>query len=116
MQVGMASLTVTRDEYDFPFGKCSFQCGSSTNFANKWNIGKGKTCRKCVKEGHFAVCKSKYQKLPLNLLQNESSFDKEYCFTINIPLAKTTFMLSNALLTLSVLLRNCSTDTWKVCC
>ena len=41
-----------------------------------------------VKKGHFAaVCKSKPQKLPVSLLQNESSSDEEYCFSIDRPLA-----------------------------
>ena len=31
------------------------------------------------------------------MLRNESSSDDEYCFTINSPLAKTTFILNNAL-------------------
>ena len=44
-----------------------------------------------------AVCKSKPQKLPFNLLQNESSSDEKYCFTINSPLARTIFTLNNAL-------------------
>ena len=45
----------------------------------------------------MAVCKSKPQKLPVNLLQSESSPDEEYCFTTSKPLAKTTFTLNNAL-------------------
>ena len=50
------------------------------------------------KVGHFAAaCKSKPQNFPVNLLRNESSSDDEYCFTINSPLAKTTFTLNNAL-------------------
>ena len=50
------------------------------------------------KVGHFAAaCKSKPQNLAVNLLRNESSSDDEYCFTINSPLAKTTFTLNNAL-------------------
>ena len=50
------------------------------------------------KVGHFAAaCKSKPQNLPVNLLRNESSSADEYCFTINSPLAKTTFTLNNAL-------------------
>ena len=48
--------------------------------------------------GHFAaICKSKPQNLPVNLLRNENPCDDEYCFTINGPLAKTTFTLNNAL-------------------
>ena len=39
--------------------------------------------------------KSKPQNLPANLLQNESSSDDDYCFTIS-PLVKTTFTLNNA--------------------
>ena len=45
----------------------------------------------------MAVCKSKPQRLPVNLLQNESSPDEEYYFTSSNPLAKTTFTLNNAL-------------------
>ena len=98
MHAGMERLKVTQDKHDFPSNKCCFHCGSSTHFTNKCNIAKGKTCRKCGKEGHFAsVCKSKPQKILVNLLQNESSPDEEYCFTINSSLAKTTFALSNAL-------------------
>ena len=56
-------------------------------------------CRKSGKEGHFAAaCKSKSPSLTVNLLQNESSSDEEYCFTINSPLVKTTSTLNNALL------------------
>ena len=33
----------------------------------------------------------------LIFLQNENSSDDEYCFTINSPLAKTTFALNNAI-------------------
>ena len=98
MQAGMARLKMTQDKYDFPSNKSCFRCGSSTHLANKCNLAKGKTYRKCRKEGHFpAVCKSKPHKLLVNLLQNESSSDEEYCFTINSPLAKTTFTLKNAL-------------------
>ena len=98
MQAGMARLKVTQDKYDFPSNKCCFRCRSSTHLANKCNIAKGKTCRKCGKVGHFtAVCKSKPQNLPVNLLRNENPSDDEYCFTINSPLAKTTFTLNNAL-------------------
>ena len=98
MQAGMARLKVTQDKYDFPSHKCFFRCGSSTHLANKCNIAKGKTCRKCGKEGHFvAVCKSQPQNLSVNLLQNESSSNDKYCFTINSLLAKTTFTLNNAL-------------------
>ena len=43
------------------------------------------------------ICKSKPQNLPVNLLQSESSSDDEYYFTINSRLAKTTFILNNAL-------------------
>ena len=42
-------------------------------------------------------CNLKPQNLLVNLLQNESSSDDKYCFTINIPSAKTTFTLNNAL-------------------
>ena len=97
IQTGIARLNVTQGKYDFPSNKCYFRCGSSPHFANKFNLTKGKTCRKCGKEGNFAAAfKSKPQKLPINLLQNESSSNEE-CFTINNPLAKTTFMLNNAL-------------------
>ena len=99
MQAGKTRLKVTQDEYNFPSNKCCFRCGSSTHFEKKCNIAKEKTCRKCGKEGHFvAVSKSKPQKLRVNLLQNESSSDEEYCFTINSPLVKTTSTLNNALL------------------
>ena len=92
MQAGMARLKVTQDKYDFPSHKCFVRCGSSTHLANKCNIAKGKTCGKCGKEGHFvAVCKSQPQNLSVNLLQNESSSNDKYCFTINSLLAKTTF-------------------------
>ena len=98
MQAGMAKLKVTQDEYDFPSHKCCFCCGSSTHLADKCNIAKEKACQKCGKVGHFAaVCKSKPQDLPVNLLRNENPSDDEYCFTINSPLAKTTFTLNNAL-------------------
>ena len=94
----MARLKVTQDRYVFPSNKCCFRCGSSIHLANKCNVAKVKTCQKCGKEGHFAaVCKSKPQKVPVNLLQNESFSDEEYCFTINNPLAKTTFTSNNAL-------------------
>ena len=64
----------------------------------KVQYSKRKNCRKCGKVGHFAaVCKSKPQNLPVNLLQNENPSDDEHCFTINSPLAKTTFTLNNAL-------------------
>ena len=95
----MERLKIKQDKYDFPSNKCCFHCRSSTHLVNKSNIAKGKTCRKCGTEGHFAaLCKSKPQNLPVNLLQNESSSDDEYCFTINSPLAKTIFTLNNALL------------------
>ena len=98
MQAGMARLKVTQDKYDFPSNKCCFRCVSSTHLANKCNIAKGKACQKCGKVGHFAaVCKSKPQNLPVNLLRNENPSDDEYCFTISSPLAKTTFTLNNAL-------------------
>ena len=59
---------------------------------------KRKNLSKCGEVGHLAtVCKSKPQNLPVNLLQNENPSDDEYCFTINSPLAKTTFTLNNAL-------------------
>ena len=97
-QAGMARLKVTQGKYDFPSNKCCSRYGSSTHLPNKCNIAKRKTCRKCGEEGHFAaVCKSKPQNLPVNLLQNESSSDDEYCFIINSPLAKTTFTLNNPL-------------------
>ena len=51
MQAGMARLKVTQDKYDFPSNKCCFRCRSSTHLANKCNIAKGKTCRKCRKVG-----------------------------------------------------------------
>ena len=93
MQTGMARLKITQDKYDFPSNKCCFRCGSSTHFANRCSIAKGKTCQKCGKEGHFVVvCKSKPQKLLVNFLQNERFSDEEYCFTINSPLVKTTFL------------------------
>ena len=48
---------------------------------------KEQDCQNCSKEGHYAaVCKSKAQKLPVHLLQNESSFDEDYCFTNDSPL------------------------------
>ena len=95
----MARLKVTQDKYDFPSSKRCFRCGSLTHFVNKCNIPNGKTCRNCVKEGHFAAaCESKPQKLPVNLLENESSSKEEYCFTINSSLAKARFTLNNALL------------------
>ena len=98
MQTGVARLKVRQDKYDFPSNKCCFRRGSSTHLANKCNIAKGKTYRKCGKVGHFAaVCKSKPQNLPVNLLRNENPSDDEYCFTINNPLAKTTFTLNNTL-------------------
>ena len=76
MQAGMARLNIIEDKNDFHSNKYCFRCGCSTNFANKCNIAKGKTCGKSGKEGHFTtVCKSKPQKLPVNLLQNESSSD-----------------------------------------
>ena len=76
MQAGMASLNIIEDKNDFHSNKYCFRCGCSTNFANKCNIAKGKTSGKSGKEGHFTtVCKSKPQKLPVNLLQNESSSD-----------------------------------------
>ena len=54
----MARLNVPQGKYHFPSNKCCFCCVSSTHFANKCNIGKGKTCQKCGKEGDFAtVCK-----------------------------------------------------------
>ena len=94
----MASLKVTQDKYDFPSNKCCFHCGSSTHFANKSKIAKGRSCWQCDKGGHFAVvCKSKSQKLHVNVLQNESSSNDEYCFTINRTLPRTTFTLNNAL-------------------
>ena len=75
MQAAMARLKVTQDKHDFPSNKRCFRCGSSTLFVNKCTIAKGLTCREYGKEGHFdAVCKSKPQKLNVNLLQNESSF------------------------------------------
>ena len=98
MQASMARLKVTQDQYHFPSSKCCFCCGSSTHLANKCIIAKGKSCQKCGKEGQFAaVCKSKPQKLLANLLQNGTSSDEEYCFTVNSPIAKTAFMLNNAL-------------------
>ena len=86
-QAGMVRLKVTQDKYDFPSNKWCFRCGSLTHLANKCNIGKGQDCQNYSKAGHYAVvCKSKAQKLPVHLLQNESSFNEEYCFTNNNPL------------------------------
>ena len=69
MQAGKARLKIAQYNYDFPSNKCCFLCGSSTHFANKWTVAKRKTCRKLDKEGLFtAVCKSKPQRLPVNLL------------------------------------------------
>ena len=45
----------------------------------------------------WVVCKSKSQNSTVNWLENESSSDEEDCFSINSPLAKTTFTLNNAL-------------------
>ena len=98
MQAGVARLNVTQEKYGSPSNNSCFRCGSSTHSANKCNIAKGKTCRKCGKEGHFpAVCKLKPQNLLVNLLQHENSSNEEYCFAINNLLVKTTFMLNNAL-------------------
>ena len=98
MQAGMARLKVTQDKYDFAPNKCCLRCRSSTQLTNKCNIAKGKTCWKCAKVEHFAaVCKSKPQNLTVNLLRNENPSDDGYCFTIKIPLAKTTFTLNDAL-------------------
>ena len=55
MQAGMARLKLTQDKYDFPSSNCCFRCGSSTHLANKCNIAKGKTRRKCGEVGHFAA-------------------------------------------------------------
>ena len=55
MQAGMARLKLTQDKYDFPSNNCCFRCGSSTHLANKCNIAKGKTRRKCGEVGHFAA-------------------------------------------------------------
>ena len=64
----------------------------------KVQYSKRKNCRKCEKVGHFAaVCKSKLQNFPVNLLRNENPSNDEYCFTINSPLAKTIFTWNNAL-------------------
>ena len=43
MQAGIARLKVAQDKYDFPSTKCCFCYGSSTYFANKCNLAKGKT-------------------------------------------------------------------------
>lgn len=57
VQTSRTWLKVTQDKrHDFPSNKCCFCCGSSTHFANKCNIVKGKTCQKCSKEGHFCGC------------------------------------------------------------
>ena len=50
MHGGIARLKVTQDKLIFPSNKCCFHCGSSIHLANKCNIPKGKTCRKCGKE------------------------------------------------------------------
>ena len=55
IQAGVAKLKVTQDKYGFPSNKCCFSCGSSIHLANKCNIAKGKTCKKCGKEGNFAA-------------------------------------------------------------
>ena len=73
MQAGIARLKVAQDKYDFPSTKCCFCYGSSTYFANKCNLAKGKTYWRFGTECHFVVvCEWKPQKLPVNLLQNES--------------------------------------------
>ena len=43
MQAGIVRLKATQDKYDFPSNKCCFGCESSTYFANKCYIAKGKT-------------------------------------------------------------------------
>ena len=64
----------TGSKYDFPSNKCCFL-----------------SCLQC-----FSVaCNAKSQKLPVNLLQNESN--EEHCFAMNNPLAKTTSTLNSAL-------------------
>ena len=64
--------------------------------ANKCTVTKGKTCQKCGK-GHFAaIWKSRPQKLPVNLLQNESSLNV-YFFTINSQLPHTNFIFNYVL-------------------
>ena len=86
----------TGNKYDFPSNKCCFLCGSPTHFVSKWNVAKENICQRCGKEGHFSVaCNAKPQKLPVNLLQNESN--EEHCFTISNPLAKTTSTFNSAL-------------------
>lgn len=50
VQTGTARLIVTQDMYGFPSTKNCFYCGSSTHFANKYIVAKGKTCRKHGKE------------------------------------------------------------------
>ena len=91
-------LKITHGKYDFLSNKCYFHCRSSTHFANKCSVTKLEACRKSGKEGHFAAaCKSKFPSLTVNLLQIESSSDEEYYFTINSPLAKTTFTFKSFL-------------------
>ena len=86
----MAKLKVVQDKYGF--------------LSNKWfpskkcTIAKGKTYPKCGKCEYFAIAsKSKPQSSTLNWLQNKGSFNEEYYFTINSPLAEATFAFTNAL-------------------
>ena len=56
IQTGVARLNVTQGKHDFPSGKCYFRCGSSTHFANKFNIAKGKNLSKMWERGRFWGC------------------------------------------------------------